>query len=113
MASNYTFQGWMGLDKDSAKGNMVWQSYTPKPFEETDVDIKVTHCGVCGSDLHTLRSGWVSVMFYNVIPWLLMAVECYQLPLRCWARDRWNSGPSRLRRQARQSWRSRRCWCSI
>jgi alcohol dehydrogenase (NADP+) len=63
MASNYTFQGWMGLDKTAAQGNMVWQSFTPKPFAETDVDIKITHCGICGSDLHTLRSGWGAVMY--------------------------------------------------
>ncbi|KAF3020572.1 hypothetical protein E8E14_008749 [Neopestalotiopsis sp. 37M] len=53
-----SFQGWMGLDKDSAQGNMVWQSFEPKKWEETDVDIKISHCGICGSDLHTLRSGW-------------------------------------------------------
>jgi alcohol dehydrogenase (NADP+) len=58
-STDYTFQGWMGLDKDSAKGNMKWQAYEPKTWEETDVDIKVTHCGICGSDLHMLRSGWV------------------------------------------------------
>jgi alcohol dehydrogenase (NADP+) len=58
MASNYKFQGWLGLDKTAAQGKMVWREYTPKPFEETDVDIKITHCGICGSDLHTLRSGW-------------------------------------------------------
>ncbi|OAL35356.1 hypothetical protein AYO20_05407 [Fonsecaea nubica] len=63
MAQNYTFQGWMGLDKNSAKGNMVWQSYTPKPFEETDVDIKITHTGICGSDIHTLRSGWAPTLY--------------------------------------------------
>lgn len=49
----------MGLDADSAKGNMVWKDYEPKPWEETDVDIKITNSGICGSDLHTLRSGWV------------------------------------------------------
>lgn len=48
----------MGLDKESVKGNLVWQEYQPKPFEETDVDIKITHCGVCSSDLHHLQSGW-------------------------------------------------------
>jgi len=58
MATNYKFHGWLGLDKDSAKGQMVWSEYQPKPFEETDVDIKITHCGICGSDLHVLRSGW-------------------------------------------------------
>jgi D-arabinose 1-dehydrogenase-like Zn-dependent alcohol dehydrogenase len=58
MLSDYKFQGWLGLEKDSAKGNMVWQDYEPKPFEETDVDIKITHCGICGSDISVLRSGW-------------------------------------------------------
>ncbi|RMD42590.1 hypothetical protein DV735_g2535, partial [Chaetothyriales sp. CBS 134920] len=58
MATNYKFQGWLGLDKNSAHGEMVWQEYQPKPFEETDIDIKITHCGICGSDIHTLRSGW-------------------------------------------------------
>jgi alcohol dehydrogenase (NADP+) len=57
-SSDYKFQGWLGLDKSSAEGNMVWKDYQPKPFEESDVDIKITHCGICGSDLHTLRSGW-------------------------------------------------------
>ncbi|CAK4032141.1 probable alcohol dehydrogenase, class V [Lecanosticta acicola] len=57
--TDYKFQGWMGLDKDSAEGKMVWQEFpNVKPFEETDVDIQITHCGICGSDLHTLRSGW-------------------------------------------------------
>ena len=58
-ASDYKFEGWMGLDAQSVKGNMVWQGFEPKPWEETDVDIKVSHCGICGSDLHTLGSGWV------------------------------------------------------
>lgn len=59
--SDYKFRGWMGLDKDSVKGKMVWQEYEPKTWTEADIDIKVTHCGVCASDLHTLRSGWVCV----------------------------------------------------
>lgn len=48
----------MGLDPSSSEGNMKWQEFTPKEWEETDVDIKISHCGICGSDLHTLRSGW-------------------------------------------------------
>ncbi|KAJ5970750.1 uncharacterized protein N7479_000668 [Penicillium vulpinum] len=56
--TDYKFEGWMGLDPSSAEGNMVWQEFEPKEWEETDVDIKVSHCGICGSDLHTLRSGW-------------------------------------------------------
>ena len=57
--ANYKFEGWCGLGPEAGKGKMVWQEFEPKPWEETDVDIKVTHCGICGSDLHTLRSGWV------------------------------------------------------
>ncbi|KAK9323666.1 quinone oxidoreductase [Lipomyces orientalis] len=55
---DYKFEGWMGLDPSSAEGKMVWQEYEPKVWEDNDIDIKVTHCGICGSDLHTLRSGW-------------------------------------------------------
>ncbi|KAJ5689842.1 NADP-dependent alcohol dehydrogenase 7 [Penicillium macrosclerotiorum] len=57
-STDYKFEGWMGLDKEAANGKMVWQEFEPKPWEETDIDMKVTHCGICGSDMHTLRSGW-------------------------------------------------------
>ncbi|EGP90904.1 uncharacterized protein MYCGRDRAFT_31826 [Zymoseptoria tritici IPO323] len=55
---DYKFEGWMGLDKESAQGKMVWQGFQPKPFEDADVDIEIECCGICGSDIHTLRSGW-------------------------------------------------------
>ncbi|KIX04500.1 uncharacterized protein Z518_05370 [Rhinocladiella mackenziei CBS 650.93] len=58
MSTSYKFQGWMGLDPESANGKMVWREFEPKPFEDTDVDIRITHCGICGTDIHTLRSGW-------------------------------------------------------
>jgi alcohol dehydrogenase (NADP+) len=61
--TDYKFEGWMGLDPSSAEGKMVWQEFQPKEWEETDVDIKISHCGICGSDIHTLRSGWVCFMF--------------------------------------------------
>lgn len=52
------FQGWLGYDKHAADGKLAWADFDPKTWEETDVDIKVSHCGICGSDIHTLRSGW-------------------------------------------------------
>lgn len=58
MSTDYKFEGWMGEDEASAQGNMKWAEYEPKKWEETDVDIRVTHSGICGSDLHVLRSGW-------------------------------------------------------
>ena len=63
MPSDYRFQGWLGLNKDSADGSMVWREFEPKPFEKSDVDIRITHCGICGSDIHTLRSGWGQSMY--------------------------------------------------
>ncbi|KAF2104195.1 zinc-binding alcohol dehydrogenase [Rhizodiscina lignyota] len=57
MSIDYRFEGWCGLDKE-AVGNMKWQEYEPKPFTDHDVDIRITHCGMCGADLHTLRNGW-------------------------------------------------------
>ena len=65
--TEYKFEGWMGNDPSAAKGKMVWSEYEPKPFEETDVDIKITHCGVCGSDIHTLRSGWAPTNYPCVV----------------------------------------------
>lgn len=34
------------------------RKHTPKPFEAHDVDIEIQACGVCQSDVHTIRSGW-------------------------------------------------------
>lgn len=67
MSANDTFEGWCGLDPSAAEGNMKWQSFTPKPFEATDVDIQISHCGICGSDLHTLRSGWGATPYPCVV----------------------------------------------
>ncbi|KAK4186498.1 chaperonin 10-like protein [Podospora australis] len=62
-STDYKFEGWLGQSPDSVNGKMVWGEFEPKPWEETDVDIKVSHCGICGSDLHTLRSGWGPTMY--------------------------------------------------
>ncbi len=67
MSTPYKFEGWLGLDKGSAEGHMVWKEFEPKPWTEDDVDIKITHCGICGSDLHTLRSGWVFTHSYSLL----------------------------------------------
>ncbi|KAJ3111078.1 hypothetical protein HDU96_006017 [Phlyctochytrium bullatum] len=33
-------------------------TYTPRPLGAKDVEIEISHCGICGSDIHTLDSGW-------------------------------------------------------
>lgn len=40
MSTDYKFEGWVGLDANAAKGNMVWQAYEPKTFQETDIDVR-------------------------------------------------------------------------
>lgn len=60
------FEGWVGLDPTAAEGHMVWRSFEPKPWEETDVDIKVTHSSICGTDVHILRNGWVRGPFRHL-----------------------------------------------
>ena len=58
MTTDYTFEGWLGHDETSAKGNMTWGKFEPKKWEEEDVDIEISHCGVCYSDHEVLSSGW-------------------------------------------------------
>ncbi|KAJ4325167.1 hypothetical protein N0V94_000881 [Neodidymelliopsis sp. IMI 364377] len=63
MSSPAEFHGWLGRDNKAAEGNMAWSSFQPKLFNQIDVDIKISHCGICGSDIHTLRSGWGSTHY--------------------------------------------------
>lgn len=58
MAAPTSFEGWLGKTPESVKGKMEWGSFEPKKWTEDDVDIEISHCGVCGSDLHVLKSGW-------------------------------------------------------
>ncbi|KAB8222941.1 chaperonin 10-like protein [Aspergillus novoparasiticus] len=53
----------MGLGPESVQDNIVWQKLEPKPWKETAVDIKITYCSICGSDIHTLRSGWGPTLY--------------------------------------------------
>lgn len=52
------FEGWLGKDVEAVNGKMEWGSFEPKKWTEDDVDIEISHCGICGSDMHTLKSGW-------------------------------------------------------
>lgn len=46
---------------------MKWETYEPKKWSEDDVEIQISHCGVCGSDIHTLRSGWAPTLYTCVV----------------------------------------------
>ncbi|KAH8649266.1 chaperonin 10-like protein [Xylariales sp. PMI_506] len=63
LSADYKFEGWRAVDPAAADGKMVWAEFSPKKWEETDVDIKITHSGICGSDLHTLSNGWGNTQY--------------------------------------------------
>ncbi|KAK1759730.1 NADP-dependent alcohol dehydrogenase 6 [Echria macrotheca] len=49
-----------GFTVDSAK---TWNQFhrselKPKPFGDSDIDVEIECCGVCGSDVHTVTGGW-------------------------------------------------------
>lgn len=58
MSHEYKFEGWLGHSAKAAEGQMEWGTFEPKKWQENDVDIQVTHCSVCGTDIHVLRSDW-------------------------------------------------------
>ncbi|KAI9317761.1 chaperonin 10-like protein [Dichotomocladium elegans] len=50
-----TVHGWVCNGKDQP---LVWSEQPRKTFDEDTVDLNITHCGICASDLFTLDSGW-------------------------------------------------------
>lgn len=54
-SSSSTFHGWIA---HSATSPLEYRPFEPKPFTDTDVEIRITHCGICGSDVHIIHSGW-------------------------------------------------------
>lgn len=67
MATDIKFEGWLGKDKESVNGKMEWGPFEPKKWTEDDVDIEISHCGICGSDVHTLSSGWAPTKYRMII----------------------------------------------
>ncbi|KAF9425830.1 hypothetical protein BGZ94_007181 [Podila epigama] len=49
-----TFTGWASTGTAHLK---KW-SYHPRPLGPKDIEIEITHGGCCGSDIHTITSGW-------------------------------------------------------
>lgn len=95
MSTDYKFEGWLGLGPEAVKGKMQWGDFEPKKWEETDVDIKVECCGICGSDLHTLASGWGETPYRKFELLFLRTIRANETSMLCWARNRWNRRPCR------------------
>jgi alcohol dehydrogenase (NADP+) len=70
------FQGWLGKDEASVEGKMTWGDFEPKKWTEDDVDIEISHCGICGSDLHMLKSGWGPTPYRKCFPVEYITLPC-------------------------------------
>ncbi|TBU30289.1 GroES-like protein [Dichomitus squalens] len=57
MSTNMQFKGYALIDPSKWTDLQV-REFKPKNFQPDDVEIAITHCGVCGSDVHTLTQGW-------------------------------------------------------
>ncbi|POW22886.1 hypothetical protein PSHT_00683 [Puccinia striiformis] len=62
------FSGYAAHDEKSGKAlDLQPYKYTPQKWEESLIDIKITHCSICGSCIHTLQNGWPSPTQYPAI----------------------------------------------
>ncbi|PCH43599.1 GroES-like protein [Wolfiporia cocos MD-104 SS10] len=57
MSPTLEFKGYALTDRKQWSDLTVTE-IKPKTFQPDDVEIAITHCGVCGSDVHTLTQGW-------------------------------------------------------
>ncbi|KAI1273522.1 oxidoreductase [Xylaria sp. FL0933] len=52
-----TFQGFQAPSAENWQ-DFQKRSWEPRPIGDNDVDIKIECCGVCASDVHTIRGDW-------------------------------------------------------
>ena len=51
-----------------AKGGLQPFVYQPEPLGPHDVEIRISHCGICHSDVHLVDGDWGSVGRYPMVP---------------------------------------------
>ncbi|KAH9816586.1 zinc-binding alcohol dehydrogenase [Melampsora americana] len=62
------FTGYAAHDESAGKKlDLEIYKYTPQKWHEGLIDIKITHCSICGSCIHTLTNGWPSPTKYPAI----------------------------------------------
>lgn len=52
-----TFEGFT-VDSPTTWNRFKKSELKPKPFGDSDIDVEIECCGVCGSDVHTITGGW-------------------------------------------------------
>ncbi len=51
----------------AARQGLVPHEYEPQPLRPQDVEIEISHCGICHSDLHLIDNDWSSSV-YPLVP---------------------------------------------
>jgi len=67
MSASHTsapFKAFAALQKG---GQLVPFEYVPRALGDHDVEVKITHCGICASDLHQVEDGW-KMSQYPIVP---------------------------------------------
>lgn len=59
-----SFHGWASTGTADLK---PW-NYHPRPLGPKDVEIEITHCGICGSDVLTITEAWGKLQHGPCIP---------------------------------------------
>ncbi|KAG8722783.1 hypothetical protein FRC11_002651, partial [Ceratobasidium sp. 423] len=58
--SNTVFKGY-GISDPKKWSEFRLVDIKPKVWDEEDIDVTVSYCGICGSDLHTITGGWGNI----------------------------------------------------
>ncbi|KAI9291342.1 GroES-like protein [Neoconidiobolus thromboides FSU 785] len=58
MSTTQQYDRITGYASHGKSEKLVKFTYDPAPLQPNDIEIKISHCGICGSDIHTLDSGW-------------------------------------------------------
>ncbi|CAO3599376.1 unnamed protein product [Absidia cylindrospora] len=64
------FVGYAGFEpyqRDNPATHLQQHSFQPRALDEDEVEITVSACGICGSDVHQLTNGWKRAT-YPIIP---------------------------------------------
>ncbi|KAG0197921.1 hypothetical protein BGX28_008585 [Mortierella sp. GBA30] len=62
--TNVSFHGWAS----TGTANLKPWSYHPRPLGPKEIEVLITHCGICGSDIHTITGGWGELKLGPCIP---------------------------------------------
>ncbi|KAG0316522.1 hypothetical protein BGZ99_006851 [Dissophora globulifera] len=62
--TSVSFNGWAS----TGTPHLSEFAYHPRPIGPKDVEVEISYCGICGSDIHTITEGWGTLKLGPCIP---------------------------------------------